>query len=223
MIRATDEGVVLGMRRVVDRVGECAPPAGSPTNRLMPGLTHIRYLVLHQTSLARQGPDNPIPVPDEDLDGPKLARIFRENPKPRPDGLGTGGYCPYHILITAGGRAEQLLPLSAVGAHAPGYNHQSVAVAVVGNFHDVTPSPSQMRALVRVCLDLVPLNGALNIGGHTVTFGASSDLGKVCPGPGLRIPDVVRLVTDRLAHDGAWRHRGMEKNLWALKLGGYVA
>jgi hypothetical protein len=213
---ADDLSIGISGRRVTDRTAECAA-----TNRLMPSLKHLRYLVIHETSLARQGPDNPHPVPDDQLDGMTLARIFRENPKPRPEGLGTGGWCPYHILISPGGRIEQLMPLRARGAHAVGYNSQSIGIALVGNFAKREPLVSQMRALVKVCAELVPINKGLVIGGHTVTFNASSDPGKVCPGAMLHVPDVARRVVEKLPPN--WRTHTDEELSWLLKLGGYVA
>ncbi len=200
---------------VINRTAECAA-----TNKRKPDLLHLRYLVIHETSLARLGPDNPNPVPDNDLDGATLARIFRENDKPRPHGLGTGGWCPYHFLVSTTGRVEQLMALTCVGAHAVGYNSQSIAIALVGNFErDRVPGP-QLRAASRVCAALVPINKGLVIGGHTVTFNASSDPGKVCPGPNLRIPDLVQRVTERLPP--TWRTHSPEEVHTMLRLGGYV-
>jgi hypothetical protein len=200
---------------ILNRVAECAA-----TNKRLGSLAHLRYVVVHHTSLSKPGPDNPAPVPDDDLDGPALARIFRDNPKPRPDGLGTGGWCPYHILIGPLGRRELLMPLDAIGAHAPGYNRQSIAIAVIGDYNREKLSDPAMRALSRTCAEIVMINRGLTIGGHTTTFAASSDPGKVCPGSNISIPDLHRRVMERLPPH--WRYRTAEEVEALLKLGGYL-
>jgi hypothetical protein len=209
-------------RRVTNRLAECAA-----TNQLLADLKPKRFLVIHQTSLARKGQDNPLPVPDDQLDGMTLARIFRENPKPPPDGLGTGGWCPYTILISPGGRIEQLMPLRAVCAGAIGYNRSGINIALVGDFAEKPPGVSQMRALVKVCAELVPIGllstrSGLVMGGHTSTFqGTSRDPDKLCPGPYLSIAELTRRVVEKLPQE--WRGYTPDEVLTLLRLGGYVA
>jgi hypothetical protein len=201
---------------ILNRTAECRAP-----NQRFDGLAHIKYLVIHRSSLARGGPDNPNPIPDDELDADNLARVYRENPEPPPDGLGTGGWVPYHILISPMGRVEQTMPLACRGAHAKGYNSESIAVAVIGDPRKRPLPAPQMRALVRTCADLVPINRGLVIGGHTVSFqNASADPNKICPGEHLRIPELVAAVTEKLPPN--WRRHTNDELLTQLRLGGYV-
>jgi hypothetical protein len=142
----------------------------------------IQFLVVHRTDLAQLGPDNPNPIPDEQLNGPELCQRFHDAPLQAPRGLGTGGRPPYHFLVCHDGHVEQCLPLYVRGAHAVGYNWRSIAVAVVGRCDRTELRPGQWSALVDLCLKLAPINGGLDIVGHTALPGGSGDPNKRCPG-----------------------------------------
>jgi hypothetical protein len=153
----------------------------------------IRLLVIHRTSLSKPGDDNPDPVSDLLLDGPRLALRFRNTL------LGTGGAVPYHFLVLIDGEVQQLLPLSVRGAHSKGYNHESIAVAVVGaNLEHQKPLDMQLDSLVRLVAILRGINGGLRIVGHTDLPGASADPNKVCPGPYLAAADIDRMASSYL-------------------------
>ena len=195
---------------VLNRITECAAP-----NKRKPDLLHVRYLVIHRISLAKKIDANPDPIKDDDLDAAALARVFRNKE------MGTGGWVPYHLILNANGRCEQTMPLSCVGAHAKGYNSQSIAIAAIGDFRKHEPPITQMRPLSRECARLVMINRGLTIGGHTRDFpGSSADEDKVCPGPFLSIPKLVQKVTERLPPD--WRYRTDDEVASLLRLGGYT-
>ena len=120
----------------------------------------LLYLFVHETSLCIPGPDNPEPIQCEDLDGVSLARVFKTMPKPWPDGLGTGGLCPYTFLIRKDKSAtvEQMLPLFIRGAHAQKYNPVSISVAVVGHFNKEQVLDEQLNKLIQLCVALYPIN-----------------------------------------------------------------
>lgn len=178
------------MLQVVNRIDECLTGREKPLS-----YDRLTYVVIHRTSLARKGPDNPSPVPDSLLDGPALAKAFRDNWKDPPDGLGTGGRCPYHFLIRTGGTCEQLLPLSVRGTHAVSYNPISLAVAVAGDFRFKEPSPAQWRSLTDVVAALcVYKRNGLHIVGHTQVPDSSHDERKECPGDNLSMSDLLGRV-----------------------------
>jgi hypothetical protein len=138
---------------------------------------NVRWLVIHRISLSEKAPGNPNPIRDEDLTGEELIRRFRNA------GLGTGGRCPYHVLIRHDARVEQLLPLTVKGAHAPNYNWRSLGVAVAGRTDLFPILPEQWVQLVKVCIGLIGYwPDGLAIAGHTDLPGASDDPTKQCPG-----------------------------------------
>ncbi len=178
--------------KVINRIAEC-PSANRHT--LYP--EDLRYLMIHRQSLARQTDANPIPIPDDELDGPMLtgkfsAVVFR-----------TGGLTPYPVLILADGTIEQLLPLSIRGAHARIYNRISLAVGVVGNTDERPMTDKQYESLVWVCQRLTPINGGLRIVGHTDMPGATRDPSKRCPGRYLSIDSLERRVKSTLLAEQA--------------------
>lgn len=168
---------------VVDRTAECR--AANPNNTAILLRLAISHLVVHRTDLDTLDPEaNPDPVPNDQLDGPALALRFA-NPR-----LGTAGRIPYHFLLRADEPTwtlEQMLPLSARGAHAIGYNWRAIGVAAVGDFRRYPPQPGAYDKLVRLCGLLIPINGGLLTVGHTDLPGAAADTTKVCPGSYLPV------------------------------------
>lgn len=183
MTATKDDGAVE--RREPPRLVEDVIAACGGTNSTRRTIERIGLVVLHRTSLSRHTPHNPHPVSDLLLDGPQLAKRFRNT------GLGTGGQVPYHFLVLVDGTVQQLLPLTRVGSHAKGYNTSSIGVAVVGSdLERRAPLHLQIDALVRLVAVLRGLNGGLRVVGHTALPGASTDPGKVCPGPHI-VPDEI--------------------------------
>lgn len=170
---------------IANRIAECYDGHGAT-------LSMVEFLVVHHCSLRHLAPGNPHPIEDHRLTGPELAKRFRDS------GLGTGGRCPYHVLILWDGQIEQLLPLDVKGAHVPGYNYRSIAVATVGE--RTPPSRSQRHSLIKVLTALALHSGGARIAGHTQLVPGA---GKVCPHPGLDLATVRTDVTARLQQ--GWR------------------
>ena len=182
-----------------DRIAECDARNSRP-------VVGPEFIVIHKTSLRVGGTDNPSPISDEDLDGVGLVRTFAAQSASPPNGLGTSGLCPYHLLVRADGVVEQMLPLSVRGAHAREHNSKSWAVAYVGE----RPTTHQVRALVRTCTALVLASVLVGgkparIVGHTSLPGASRDPGKVCPHESLDLRKLEGDVLARLAAIDQWR------------------
>lgn len=60
----------------------------------------------------------------------------------------------HHYLISADGRVHPGRPESRMGAHARGYNAESIGVALIGNFDLYPPSPQQWDSLLTLLADL---------------------------------------------------------------------
>jgi len=175
------------MMQINNVIAQCANKNG----RLLDP-AQIRYLVIHHCSLSKKAPGNDNPIPDDKLTGPLLAKAFKDLR------LGTTGCTPYHFLITYTG-IDQLLQLSVRGAHARAWNDRSIGIAVVADEDNkVPPLQSQRDNLIALLRVLYPINGGLEIVGHTQLAGASADPHKVCPGPLLN-PDQLSAETISLA------------------------
>jgi hypothetical protein len=172
----------------INRIAECYDGRGV----IMP-IGNVRAIIVHRTDLCQWAPENPHPIPNDQLDGPSLCKVFMSQP-----GLGTGSRPPYHVLIKTDGTAEQMLPLSVMGEHCITMNHRSLAVAVVGDFNAIQPSLAQWETLVEVVASWAPINGGLDVLGHTDVPGGSANPGKRCPGKYLPVGPVEMEVARRL-------------------------
>ena len=177
---------------VIDRTATCYNGKSRELER-----KRLRYVIVHRISLEA------VHIEDDELDAGLLCRAFAD--------VGelaavTGGQPPYHFLVRTNGQAEQCLPISARGAHCKGYNAESIAVAVVGDFTKRPPSSHQYQAVVRLCAALSVINRGLIIAGHTDLPGGSSDPDKVCPGELIPISVLIKAVTTTLI-DGPLGHK----------------
>lgn len=163
---------------VIDRTALCA------NGDLPLDPTRVRHVVVHRTSLRNLG------VADVACDAETWAKYAKTHRAK----LKTGGKSPYHFLILLDGTIEQALPLGVRGNHAAGYNAESWAAALVGDFRMHPPRPVQWRALVRLCSVLVPHTRGLTIVSHDQV----RDPPKDCPGEGLSLPSLVAAVTANL-------------------------
>lgn len=153
-------------------------------------IRNLKYIVIHRISLSQYTESNKNPICDDDLCSEELVKRFYNV------GLGTGGRTPYHFLIRKNGDIEQMLPISARGTHAKGYNWQSVGVAIAGNSETNEIPDCQFKSLKLVCLILGRINNGLIVAGHTDLPGASSDPNKRCPGKYLNI-DLLNTVVEK--------------------------
>jgi len=87
------------------------------------------------------------------------------------------------------GEIETLVgrPLTLVGAHTKGRNHDSIGICCVGNYDKDTPSPEMINALENLCIVLVDIFSISiqDIKGHRA-FAAKS-----CPGINLDVQKVI--------------------------------
>lgn len=99
----------------------------------------------------------------------------------------------YHYLVAPDGtifqgRANAANGDLAVGAHTPGWNHNTIAVCLLGNFQTGTPTPSAIEATIRV-LDFLNAFGFLRpdsfIVGHRDLGGLNGSYRTACPGNAL--------------------------------------
>ena len=143
----------------------------------------LKFVILHRTDLCTLDLQaNPHPIENGLLDGPELAERFKNR------NLGTAGLTPYHFLIRANDpdfTIEQLIPITLRGAHAIGYNWRSLAVACVGDFRTNYIPHKMWNSLCELLALLIPINGGLDVVGHTDLPGAAADPNKVCPGQHL--------------------------------------
>jgi hypothetical protein len=110
----------------------------------------------------------------------------------------------YHLFVRQDGQVDWALGggfglgFELRGAHAVGYNSQSIGIAVYGCFdpcpdgkpgplpHNLHPTQAQLDALELLCLGLCWWFGRkLYLAGHTELRGATRYPGKVCPGRNL--------------------------------------
>lgn len=113
---------------------------------------HIDLIVIHCTASRCDRPLSPA----------GLDRLHRRR--------GFNG-CGYHYYITADGTVHPMRPVSLAGAHALGYNLNSIGIAYEGGLlPDGTPAdtrtPAQRAALLRLLLRLRDLYPAARIRGH---------------------------------------------------------
>jgi len=81
----------------------------------------------------------------------------------------------YHYVVMPSGRVFAGRPEDAQGAHALGHNHETLGVAVAGNFEHEPPTPAMLDSLFALLEGLSAPPGAL------LTH-ADLDPNTACPG-----------------------------------------
>ncbi len=118
----------------------------------------------------------------EDPDAAEIDGIHRR--------LGWAGI-GYHFLVRRDGAVEAGRPALAVGAHAEGANHDSVGVALCGNFCEDVPTNAQLESCAMLLALLSASFGfepdAEHIAGHRDLAATA------CPGDALyaEIPELI--------------------------------
>ena len=118
----------------------------------------------------------------EDPDAAEIDGIHRR--------LGWAGI-GYHFLIRRDGAVEAGRPALAIGAHAEGANHDSVGVALCGNFCEDVPTNAQLESCAMLLALLSASFGfepdAEHIAGHRDLAATA------CPGDALyaEIPELI--------------------------------
>lgn len=103
----------------------------------------------------------------------------------------------YHYFIDYSGKIFRGRPDTAVGAHAYGYNSESLGVCLAGNFCESVPSVGQLRSLIYLTADLCARSwiDVDSVFGHGYIPGGEHDTD--CPGTNLMA--VMPLIRDRVA------------------------
>jgi len=95
----------------------------------------------------------------------------------------------YHKLIDCEGNLYDGRPLDVAGAHALGFNTQSIGICCIGNFDDEEPTPEMLNTLNFL---LIELCSSLNIrvdriiGHFEVRNFIEAKSGALCPGKNLK-------------------------------------
>ena len=133
--------------------------------------------------------------------GAQIAEAFRDTSR-WAAGSYTGGQMPYHFVIRECGTVDQCLTLGDHAPHARRWNASGLAVAVIGDFRSIAPTPEQWDALKSFC-GLWTLYG-LKVYGHDELPGGSKDPSKACPGKMLNMNSLrieAAAVAAELARD----------------------
>lgn len=103
----------------------------------------------------------------------------------------------YHYFIDSSGKIFRGRPDTAVGAHAYGYNSESLGVCLAGNFCESVPSVGQLRSLIYLTADLCARSwiDVDCVFGHGFIPGGERDT--ECPGSNMMA--VMPLIRDRVA------------------------
>jgi N-acetylmuramoyl-L-alanine amidase len=131
--------------------------------------------------------------------------------------INNGTYQPDGLIETGRTEAED-------GAHcsADGMNRKSIGICLVGNFDIDKPTPAQMEALERLCMDIIerhkiPVSRVL---GHGEVKGAATN----CPGKNFDMVEFrKRLEGGKVAKDyeGHWAQQYIEKAVNTGYMTGY--
>lgn len=103
----------------------------------------------------------------------------------------------YHYFIDRNGAVYRGRPDWAIGAHAYGFNSDSLGVCLAGNFSDTVPYLGQLRSLIYLTADLCARSwiDVDAVYGHGYIPGGEHDT--ACPGTNLMA--VMPLIRDRVA------------------------
>jgi len=117
------------------------------------------------------------PIADHHLRAEDVIREFMAHPE-----LNTRRRVPYNALVLADSSIVQILPLSAEGQHAGGYNYRSRAVAVVGLLDEHKMTHGQYASLIHVLASWRDMGPPAEIVGHTEQAPSKKYPNKRCPG-----------------------------------------
>lgn len=121
-------------------------------------------IVIHHTG-------NPV---DDDLSAEQLHRSHQN--------LGWAGI-GYHFIIRKDGTIELGRPYWAIGAHAYGFNSNSIGIHVCGNFDIAEPTKEKLDALPMLIADICDAYGF--IAGAGIVVGHRDLMATACPGNNL--------------------------------------
>ena len=102
--------------------------------------------------------------------------------------------CGYHFLIQKDGTVWECRPRQYTGAHAEGFNSESIGINVAGDFVNFEPEKAQIDSLVELLAILCSAYD-LEPTGDTI-IGHRDLMSTACPGDNLynKLPEVVERV-----------------------------
>lgn len=168
----------------------------------------LARLVVHRCSFAES--PGVLRLADGDLTALQLAARFQVQDEYAP-GWYTKGALPYTFLVLTNGEVDQMLPVSAVSAHALRWNVPGVGMAVAGDFRSNKAPPEQWGAAMELAAYWARYG--LAIFGHDELPFASSDMKKECPG--RKWPMVLFRRETRLLFVGMTKREAKEALLGA--------
>lgn len=89
----------------------------------------------------------------------------------------------YHFVIRKDGSIELGRPDWSIGAHAYGFNSDSIGIHVCGNFDQAEPTKAQLDALPQLIADICDAYGL--IAADTIVVGHRDLMATACPGNNL--------------------------------------
>lgn len=89
----------------------------------------------------------------------------------------------YHFVIRKDGSIELGRPDWSIGAHAYGFNSDSIGIHVCGNFDQAEPTKAQLDALPQLIADICDAYGLIAAG--TIVVGHRDLMATACPGNNL--------------------------------------
>ena len=194
-------------RGVIDRT------AHSPAVASRPQRTGLRGIVLHRIGDAAGAPPaegrdvegiidffttNPEGVATVTVDGSwdsKVPLMDKWRAEGIPESYRARAFVPYAFLIDPDGVISQMLPLQAVGAHAPGYNQSGIGVAFIGDFRSDAPSAEQIDSGIAVCVAILRQHHLTPATVKLLGHDEARSVPKLCPGPNFPLEELCRRIT----------------------------
>lgn len=89
----------------------------------------------------------------------------------------------YHFVIRKDGAVKLGRPYWSIGAHAYGFNSNSIGIHVCGNFEQAEPTKAQLDALPQLIADICDAYGLIAAAG--IVVGHRDLMPTACPGDNL--------------------------------------
>ncbi len=111
----------------------------------------------------------------------------------------------YHYVIRRNGDVELGRPVNMIGAHALGYNLDSIGVCLTGNFSKETPEKEQLNALVELTHELELQFGRLEIQQHNQLVATQ------CPGSHFPWDELMTKLKEVPPVEEQWKKKIMNE------------